>query len=102
MLQLVPGAPGGPLAFHQAPPPEPPPPPPPPEVTRPSLRSAVSQSDAMAFWAAVRLTRPSHTAGFSALSTESFGFGTGGDSGHRLVASLLPPSSSGTRWSSSV
>lgn len=71
-------------------------------VLIPSFFSAVSQSAAMAAWAAASFTRPSQTAAFSAFSTLSFGFGAGGDSGHKLVASLLPPSSSGTRWSSSV
>ena len=75
---------------------------PPAPLPRPRFFSAVSQSAAMASCAAVRLTRPSQTAAFRASSTLSFGFGVGGYSGHKLVASLLPPSSSGTRWSSSV
>src|SRR6266496_6085855 len=69
---------------------------------RPSLLSAVVQSDAMAFCAAASLTRPSQTAACRAFSTLSLGFVVGGVSGHRLAASLAPPSSSETRWSSSV
>ena len=52
---------------------------------------AVSQSCAMARCARARLTWPSQTAWCSASSTESFGFGTGPASGHRLAASLAPP-----------
>lgn len=70
---------------------------------RPRRFSAVIQSDAMAFCAAPSDTRPEHTAAFSAFSTLSLGLPDGlPSSGHRFVASLLPPSSSGTRWSSSL
>ena len=71
-------------------------------LLRPRLCSAVSQLEAMAFCAAFSVTLPSQTAACSAFSTLSLGFGVGGVSGHRLAASLAPPSSSETRWSSSV
>src|SRR2546430_13444700 len=64
---------------------------------RPSRDRAVVQSVAMATWAAASVTRRAQTALFSAFSTGSLlltapaGWSSG--SGHRLAASLLPPSS---------